>query len=97
MYVAVNGGERRSSPLTPYRNRNAEARDGFLKSAIRLANSLIWRWTVMTEGASPTGAAALALKQASGDSVSDFVAARLSHHPAKAGGQRACRHRRYAP
>lgn len=46
MYVAVKGGEKAIVAAHALQEQKRRGEDGFLKSAlIRLANSLIWRWT----------------------------------------------------
>lgn len=100
MYVAVKGGEKAivaAHALQEHKRRG----DGRLpeisvEQITQQLNLAVDR--VMTEGGiADRELAALALKQASGDSVEAIFYPRLPHHPAEAGGQRAGKHRRHAP
>ena len=90
MYVAVKGGEKAivAAHALQEQQRRGDGRlpEISVDQISQQLNLAVDR--VMTEGGiADRELAALALKQA----------ARLPHHAAKTGGQRACRHRRYAP
>lgn len=100
MYVAVKGGEKAivAAHALQEQKRRGDGRlpEISVDQISQQLNLAVDR--VMTEGGiADRELAALALKQASGDSVEAIFLLRLPYHAAKAGGQRARRHRRYAP